>query len=243
MKKLVVNKKKEIASMNILEELDEICPTLMCESDILELSEIRNLKNTLVIVASPHSSKAGVLSLSIHANGNFGKAEFGGENRTLGVAPAIYLGEGFRKMNELSKNLPHKVTLEATHHGPTYPFPMIWVEIGSSMEGWKDKGAASIAARTIEYLLDLEPDGESSIGIGGPHYTPNFNKLTLRGENFGHICPKYAINDLDKEMLLQMIEKTTPTPKRLVLDWKGIPGGKRQEIEKIAKEYISVEKV
>ena len=33
-----------------------------------------------------------------------------------------------------------------------------------------------------------------------------------------------------------MIEKTLPTPEKIFIDWKGLPGGKKQEILSWAEE-------
>ncbi len=243
MKKLVVGSERELASRSIIRELGGVERVMMCESGILELRELAGLKDTLVIVASPHSSSKGVPSLSVHTTGNFGPAEFGGEERTLSTAPALYIGEALRFMHRAAEGLPYQVTLEVTHHGPTPDLPMVWVEIGSDERGWRDERAARVAARTIEHLLDVEPEGEARIGVGGPHYAPNFTKLTLQGMNFGHICPKYAVEWLDGEMLEQMVERTRPEPEAVVLDWKGIPGGRRQRLAGQLEGLLRVERV
>ncbi len=237
MKKLVVGSSLEEASMNILKELGDVADVLVCNSPIVELEELRGVKNRLVIVASPHSSSAGFVSLSVHSPGNFGEAKNGGEPGKLGVAPALFLGEALRKLREIKerKGLKHLVTLEVTHHGPTFNLPTIFVELGSDTRGWRSRAGAKAAAETVRHLLDVEPEGEASIGVGGPHYAPKFTRLTLDGKNLGHICPKYALQWLDGKMLSQMIERTTPRPERLILEWKGIPSEHKKRVMNLAE--------
>ncbi|MBR9680961.1 MAG: hypothetical protein GOU98_04010 [Candidatus Altiarchaeota archaeon] len=245
MKKLVVGSAKDIASVNILRELGEVHKTFISDSSIVELPELQDEKR-LLIVASPHSSKAGVKSFSVHTTGNFGKAKVGGKSKVLSIAPALYLGAGLRKFEDIKnqEKLSHQVTLEVTHHGPSFNTPIIYVEIGSDKKGWEDLTSAKAAAKVIEYLLDFEPEGMCEIGIGGPHYAPNFTKWTLKGKNFGHICPKYAAEELDFNLLKQMVDKTTPNPESLVFDWKGIPSSERSKIDNLANELgISTRKV
>lgn len=246
MQKLVVGSSRHEASMNILKALGDVSDVLVCESSIVELTELTRVRDRLIIVASPHSSSAGVMSLSVHSPGNFGGAEVGGNSRQLSMAPALYLGEALRKLQEIKDGggLKHLVTLEVTHHGPTLNMPMIFVELGSDETGWRNEAGARAAAATIEHLLNIEPSGESLVGVGGPHYAPGFTKLTLAGRNFGHICPKYALPDLDTEMFGQMVEKTVPRPEKLVLEWKGIPGSYRDDMVKLAgKMGLATEKL
>ena len=57
-------------------------------------------------------------------------------------------------------------------------------------------------------------------GIGGLHYANNFNKRILDSDiAIGHICPKYALENLDKEMILQGMSKTVPKADFVLLDW------------------------
>jgi len=246
MKKIVVASRQHIASMNILEALGDIHETKICDSSIVDLFELKDEKR-MMIVASPHSSKAGIKSFSVHTTGNFSRAEVGGLDHTLSVAPALFLGEGLRKFKEVRDNmkLPYEVTLEVTHHGPSFDAPMIYVEIGSNEEGWRDKRSAKAASKVITHLLDFDPkEKKSEIGIGGPHYAPNFTRWTHDGRNFGHICPKYATKNLDEDLLIQMIEKTLPNPEALTLDWKGIPSTEKERIMELAEKIgIPTQKV
>ena len=129
-----------------------------------------------------------------------------------------------------------KITLECTHHGPLVNKPVMFIEIGSDEEQWKNKKAAEIIAKTIIEMLNKNNSYKIAFGIGGPHYCNAFNKVLLRTNiALGHICPKYELESLDKEMLLQAIEKTIPKPEFILLDWKGL-GKEKQRIIELIKE-------
>jgi D-tyrosyl-tRNA(Tyr) deacylase len=42
--------------------------------------------------------------------------------------------------------------------------------------------------------------------------------------------PKHAVEYASRDMVLQMIEKTTPKPDFAVLDWKGMRGDERRKV-------------
>ena len=46
----------------------------------------------------------------------------------------------------------------------------------------------------------------------------------------GHMCPKYASDYLDGEMVAQMVKKTVPRPRGALIDWKGLKGETRGRI-------------
>jgi D-aminoacyl-tRNA deacylase len=64
-----------------------------------------------------------------------------------------------------------------------------------------------------------------AVGVGGPHYSEKFTHMTLK-ENyaFGHIIPKYAVSQVDAQVLKQCVERTVEDVETIVLDWKGIKG-------------------
>lgn len=207
-----------------------------------------NLPETdLLIFASKHSSAAAVPSLSIHTTGNWGKAEIGGSNSELAIAPALYLAEGLVKIEELTKkqNIQIDVVQECTHHGPTDKRQMMFIEIGSTEKEWKNPEYGKIIAETIQHLIETKPKQRKvALGIGGTHYCQNFKKLILN-ENyaFGHVCPKYQLQSLTKEMLEQAIAKTVPKVKEIVIDWKGVSGCKDNLKQILEHSNIPVRKI
>lgn len=181
----------------------------------------------IFIFATKHEAKSGIPSLSLHTQGNWGKAELGGEERKLGISPALYLKEGLKKLDEWGGEMKiagFDVIQECTHHGPHLEKPSMFIEIGSSEKQWLDIEPAKIIAKVIHHLATNEPPKcRTAVGIGGPHHTPNFKKIILGSDiAIGHVCPKYMLANLDREMIEQAIERTMPRADLIILDWKGI---------------------
>ncbi len=69
------------------------------------------------------------------------------------------------------------------------------------------------------------------VGFGGGHYCPQFTKKLFEGGfAFGHICPKYAADSLTEDVILQAINKTTPRPEKVLIEWKGLKKEPRDNI-------------
>ncbi len=187
----------------------------------------------MLVFATKHKSKAGKHSLSVHVPGNWGKAELGGKDRTLCMAPASLVKEMFLELNVQAKHTNYEITLETVHHGPYVEKPVLFIEIGSNEEHWNDRESGEIIARTIMSVLGKELKSyKTVIGLGASHYPRPFNKLLLRTEYaIGQICPKYMIDKLDKEMLLQALKKNVENVEFVLLDWKGLSGYKEKVIE------------
>ncbi len=207
---------------------------------VLALEPVIDLNAELVIVASSHKSVDGRPTLTCHTPGNWGKAELGGQDKTLSIAPALYLREALlelKKQQEALK-LNYEVSLEATHHGPSLGVPIIFVEVGSSETQWKDLKACSAIAAAINHIYKNKPKkAPVAIGFGGGHYAPVFTKRVLNEKiAFGHICPSHACDSIDEDLVLQAFKKTIPKPDFVVLEWKGLNSAQRQRIIKILEE-------
>jgi len=187
----------------------------------------KQIEADLFIFATKHEAKSGIPSLSVHTQGNWDKAELGGKERQLGISPALYLKEGLKKLDEWGTEMKVQgfdVIEECTHHGPYLEKPSMFIEIGSTEKQWLDIEPAKVIARVIQHLATTEPPKcRTAVGIGGPHHTPNFKKIILGPDiAIGHVCPKYMLPHLDREMLEQAIKKTVPAPDLIILDWKGL---------------------
>ena len=215
------------------------------DKDILMYDGVeREADADLLIFASKHSSKEGRPTFSCHVAGNWGEAKSGGTSRELCVAPAIFLKSMFLALKECATWVPHEVTLEATHHGPFVKTPSLFVEIGSTEEEWGNEKNAKVVASAILQavssppfpLIGAIPSLTIAVGLGGPHYCSQFNKIQL-GERvaIGHVCPKHHLHLLDKQALAQAWERTTPKPDFFLLDWKGL-GKEKQRIVGLLKE-------
>ncbi len=257
--KLIVIAKGNTASANIGKILKEKYPKIAgaeyfkIEDNVLDLDkyekELQKKKPELIIVASSHRSEAGVPMLNAHATGNWSSDNsYGGKQRTLSIAPALYIASAIKALKDKKEQLKlnYEVGLEVTHHSPTSPFPVIFVEVGSSEEQWTDMKACEAVADVIAKIATSEPEKlDVCIGFGGPHYAPQFTRRVLAGKYAtGHICPKHHIDSLTEEMILQAFEKTIPKPSFAVIEWKGLKGGQRNRIiEILEKNKISWEKI
>lgn len=254
MSKIVVYSHQDTAGKNISKFLNKDIEIFGINESILNLSHLPSEiyekvnKIDLIIAASQHKSKSKMPTLCVHSPGNFNEAKYGGKERELSIAPALEIRKAvieFKRQQERRK-LNYDVTLEATHHGPTLNFPIMFVEVGSSEEQWNDLNACEAAAGVINKLFSKDNINENkikvAIGIGGNHYASKFTKI-LFNENiaFGHIMPKYNFNE---EMIEQMISKTYPKPELALIDWNGLNSEQRNKaIKRIEMEGLEWKKV
>lgn len=159
------------------------------------------------VVASRHWARSGQPSLTAHATGNFGEALLGGRPRELQYVPA----EAMRNVYVAMKRNPpmgFTVSLEATHHSPTqFRVPMFFAEVGSSEAQWGDMNACEYLVDAILEGLASKESAPRAIGFGGGHYCPKFS--AMEGEYaFGHVAAKYAMPNLNDDLIRQMVEKT-----------------------------------
>lgn len=251
MKFAVVYSKKDEAGKNIAEELKKHflpqVPIIEFSKDSINLEDIdeeEQLKNTdFIIFATKHQSKAGELSLSLHAPGNWRNADFGGKAGKICKTSSQVLKFLFQKLNENAKqeDYKHNITLECTHHGPLIKKPCCFIEIGSNTEHWKDKKLGKIIAKTISDFQNFIPKKEmkTAIAIGSPHYCPNFNKIQLNNKDIAisHIIPEYAL-PLNESMLKQAIENTQEQVDLAIIDWKGCGNSKsRQQVISLLDKF------
>lgn len=181
----------------------------------------------LIVFISRHSSQSGTPTLSVHTPGNLGSAELGGLPRTVSVSPAAAMQTALKTLKRLQteKNLNYQVSYECTHHGPSLNVPTMFVELGSSIAQWNDLDAAAVVGEAaVEAIRTFSsPKQPAALGIGGTHYNQKFTHMALDGEAvFGHMIPKYALAQVDAEILRQCKEKTLEKVETAVLDWKGI---------------------
>ena len=252
---LIIASKKDKAGINITTALSQygkynfyLVDDEIIYTESLDLNKIN--KYDFIIFASKHKSEKKEKTLSIHAPGNWKNADFGGEPEKVCPASALFQKQFFEILNENVKEYELKdynVTLECTHHGPLINKPCVFVEIGSTEFEWNDRRAAFVMAKTIKETIEKyqeNPYREIAIGIGGPHYCPNFNKIQLNSNvALSHIIPEYAL-PLTEEMLKQAIIKTQEEVDFAVLDWKGLGNSeqRQQVLEMLNKMYIQYKK-
>lgn len=223
--------------------------TEIVDDNGIDKSKLNNYD--FVIFASKHQSEKKEKSLSIHAPGNWKENDFGGEKEKVCPSSALFQKQLFENLEKTAKehelDKHYKITLECTHHGPLIDKPCVFIEIGSTEFEWTDRRAAFVIAKTIADTIEKfkeNPYNEIAVGIGGPHYCPNFNKIQLNSNiAISHIIPKYKL-PLTKTMIQEATSKTIEEVDFAVLDWKGL-GNKEQrnEVVKILEDnYIAWKK-
>jgi len=252
---LIIASKKDKAGVNITTQLSQfprenfnfyLVEDHAIYTENLDLEKIN--KYDFIIFASKHKSEKDEKTLSIHAPGNFRNAEFGGESGKVSRTSALFQKQLFERLNQnvnaSGLGEKYKVTLECTHHGPLIDKPCLFIEIGSSQTEWEDRRAGFILAKTIqEVIKEFRPNpyNEVAIGIGGPHYCPNFNKLQLKSNvAISHVISNYVF-PLTEEMVKEAIDKTEEEVDFAILDWKGMGRADQrdQALEILDKLYIN----
>jgi D-aminoacyl-tRNA deacylase len=201
----------------------------------------------LLIFLSRHKSQSGIPTLSVHVPGNLGDALLGGLPGKVSVSPASAMKEALKAMKKAQQQmiLDYEVSYECTHHGPSLDVPTLFVELGSSEKQWLDVEAAEAVARGALAAASCSNVYPSVLGVGGPHYNMKFTNLALETEvAFGHIIPKYAIGDVDVDVLRQCVAKTVEPVTKAVLDWKGVKGAEKPGLLGLLAEVgLEVERV
>ena len=224
---------------------DKIIKLYLTNNDLIFSENIDGqIDADIFIFASKHRSKEDTPAFTVHSIGNWNSAEMGGCERKLCPSSAILIKNIFLELNENAKHTNYDITMESTHHGPYVEKPAVFVEIGSTEKEWKDKANGVIIAKTIiSSLQNKNKDYKIAVGIGGTHYCANFNKIMLRSDiAFSYVCPKYALNYLNEEMINQAITKTKEKADFAVLDWKGLGTEKKRIVEILEKLSIKTER-
>jgi D-aminoacyl-tRNA deacylase len=203
------------------------------------------IKPTQVIFISRHRSKSGKPTLTTHPIGNYGKADFGGKDKTLTPTLPRMMAELLRimKKNATEEKLPHQVCYEVTHHGPYMKTPTMFAEVGSNEKEWnKEKPANTVAKSLLELLNKCQYEKNTSnnipvlIGIGGGHYAPRFTDVALNKKSaFGHMIPSYHIKqgNINTKIFKKAI-KATPNVKAVYFHRKAL---KKSQVTEYGKWF------
>ena len=237
-----------IASKNIADAMVNLGAKGIIDTGVPSILDVpTNFNEDLLIVLSTHKSKTPQKIFTAHYPGNWNKADFGGEDKTLNVAYASKLKSILQNVNEINtrENFGWDVSLEADHHGPTCDIPIIFVEIGSEEEQWKDKKAGAVMAEAVLKALDDNRKFETVFCVGEGHYPKTFNNMELESEfAVGHILPKYQIESLDENLFGQAIKKSVEPVKKVFVVKDSLNVRQKEKIKGFASifdvEYIEV---
>ena len=255
----IISSSKDLAGINTRNNLIELFDfqnsnEKFDNNDIYECNRIKNktiklylIKDDLIfaenidkrinadafIFASKHRSKENTPSFTVHPIGNWSSADFGGKQKNLCPSSAILLKNLFVELNNNGKGRDFEITMEATHHGPYVEKPAVFVEIGSTEKEWQDVRNGEIIAKTIMSGINSQNNKcKITVGVGGPHYCSNFNKIILSSDiALSHICPKHNLDKLDENLIQQLIQKTKEKVDFILLDWKGLGQEKQRILE------------
>lgn len=252
---LIVASKLDKAGINITTQLSQfgnfnfyLVENEVIYTENLDLDKIN--RYDFIIFASRHVSEKGGKTISIHAPGNWRKADFGGKEGRVCKTSALFQKQLFEKLKSNLEKFPlkgYELTLECTHHGPLINKPCVFVEIGSTETEWKDRKAAFIVAKAIsEIIRDFRenPYNEIAIGIGGPHYCPNFNRVQMNSNvAISHIISQYSF-PITEETIQEAIAGTEEDIDLILLDWKGLGDSeqRQQTLDVLNKFYIQKKK-
>ncbi len=253
---LIIASRKDKAGMNICSALSQYPGHnfYLVEDEIIYTKNLdldRINKYDFIIFASKHKSiDKSKKTLSIHPPGNPKEADYGGKSGKMCKTSSQFIKHAFEILYKNAEDAglsEYEVTLEGTHHGPLIERPCIFIEIGPSEIEWKDRRAAFIVAKTIKESIQnfkINPYNENAIGIGGPHYCPNFNKIQLKSNiAISHIIPQYNL-PLTEETIQEAIDKTEEEIDLAVVDWKGLGNSesRKQVTDILDKMYIRYKK-
>ena len=268
---LIVASQNDPASMNIAERLIENynfkeTERKHCGQPVLEHDRVLLIHNDVdsvyvkdidrefqadsVIFVSRHSSESGQRSLTVHTTGNpSNSAELGGQPRSLAWVDPRRMKSALLMLKWKAREIgldEYSISLEATHHGPTeLHTPVMFVEIGSSQEQWKDRRAAEAVAAAAFSAATSQAPGNLSVGFGGGHYSLKHTEADTN-EDFaiGHILPKYFFDQFSPEIVELTFKKTVGGCHTAIVDWKGIRGGQRSKlIDLLDNDQIDIVKI
>ena len=228
---------KDPASFLMQKKLKELGNFRFYKEENLLFTNICNKIDGNLIFLSKHESREKIKSICLHFTGNFDKAIYGGKDRQLSLANPLLLKNIFLEV--LKEDIKEfNLTLEVTHHGPLCNKPHCFIEIGSTEKEWNNEEIASKIVNSIVRAIKKRVNWKVSIGFGGTHYCPKFNKIEAESDfALGHICPKYFIDKLDYNLFLQMINKSNIKPDYVLIDKKGTTSMQRKKIKDFVEKY------
>ncbi|TBR11409.1 MAG: D-tyrosyl-tRNA(Tyr) deacylase [Candidatus Nitrosotenuis sp.] len=197
------------------------------------------------VFLSKHAAQSGELALTCHSTGNFGTAQFGGNDRQVAV-PHPHLQKSY--LQTLWKNRADfsefQIVMEATHHGPTaLSKPTIFIEIGTTEKQWSDESLCNSVAKLVLQTLS-EPIRTNPVAIcfGGTHYPEKFTKELIEGKHaLGTVIPKHALEFLDAPLFSHILDRNNA--KTALLDWGGLGSHKQKVMDLIAGADMEVIKL
>ncbi|MCX8166981.1 MAG: D-aminoacyl-tRNA deacylase [Candidatus Micrarchaeota archaeon] len=254
-KNITDNLRELVMNSNTKANFFEVDNALLITDD--QINQLKLIKPfSFLVVPSKHKSESAFPCLTAHFPGNVCEVTntmMGGESKKLSIGFGSLLKTYIQILYEevINSNLNIEVVIEQDHHGPSLNTPIMFVEIGSDEQNWKNqtygKCVANCILKTFEKFdnddnLDAYRKFSSFIAIGNTHYPKKFTELLINSDYiFSHVFSKYVVDCLDKEMLQQAINKSVETVKGFVIDKKSLNASQREiltnSIRTLDKDY------
>ncbi|EET89675.1 MAG: hypothetical protein LVQ97_01940 [Candidatus Micrarchaeales archaeon] len=188
-----------------------------------------------IIFPSKHVSEKGVMSYTVHSEGNWSdSAKLGGKPNELSFAIPDVMAKSLKALDSNATDGIGAV-YEATHHGPLLQKPSYFIEFGGPADAVNSprREFLDVVAKAISEAVtgSATECKKVAIGIGGSHYPGKFTKLALEGRYcFSHIMSRHYIDRVD--MLEQAYSRSTLRPDCAVIEWKSMNSTERDLIIK-----------
>ncbi|MCP8321914.1 MAG: hypothetical protein H3Z52_13415 [archaeon] len=264
---VIVSSSEDMASINIAKMLiekfdfregdEKFDGSLVFIKDNLKLIRVRkdlifadylDFSTDAYIFISRHKSESKLPCLTAHFLGNFSDDNsYGGKPRELAYTCPSLCKEYIKQLWRLRELAPkYQIVIETMHHGPTsLTKPVIFVEIGSTENEWKDAKAGEIVAKALMNTINAMPRYDKvGVGFGGTHYSEKFTNFLIDSDfALGAIAPKYSLQFIDEEILSQMVEKCSQKVDYAILDWKGLGKEKARIVELAERANLKIVKI
>ena len=245
-KKLIENNdfEKEESNKNEIYKKNNL-RIISTDKDLVNINDLSPFNADLYVFASRHKAEKGKPTLSAHFTGNFSsEARLGGNGKEIAISFPGLLKDYMKNLWNLKNEIKEfNIVIEATHHGPTsLRKPSIFIEIGPSMKEWVNENAAELVSKSIwKSCSRISKSNKVAIGFGGPHYSEKFTKFIIESEfSLASVASKYNLQYIDKEMVIQMKNKSIEPVRYAALDWKGLGKEKKRLIDVINELDLEV---
>ncbi|RLG50304.1 MAG: hypothetical protein DRN96_08030 [Thermoproteota archaeon] len=184
----------------------------------------------LAVFLSRHSGRSPPV-LSTHVTGNFGEASLGGESGKLSIAPASKMKLFLMEASRQAESIGYEAAFECTHHGPTLDCPVMFAEVGSKLENWLDRRAASAVGEAVAYALEERRSFPAAVAFGGPHINRRYTRAMVEGElAIGHAMSKHYTHLISESLVEYCVARTLEPVSTALVDWKGMRGAERRRL-------------
>ena len=117
-------------------------------------------------------------------------------------------------------------------------------KIGTTQTEWENIDLCnSVAKIVVKTLNQNRKNHPVAICIGGTHYPEKFTNELIHGEfALGTVIPKHALDYLDNELFLHILQRNTEIDAAFV-DWNGLGSNKQKIIDLLSENNILMKRL